>query len=137
MRGDFARIEIGRYTCIQDNAVVHPGDIYERKRVRYLPVKIGDYVVVGHNALLHGCTVESNCVVGGGSVIFDGARVRRSSLVGLGAVVLQGGEVRPRAIVVGIPARTLRTLTDRELKRIRAQAMNYVMLGKKYRSEIS
>lgn len=134
LRGDFAGIRTGRYVCIQDNAVLHPGDIYDGKRVRYIPVKIGDYVVIGHNALLHGCTVESNCMVGGGSMIFDGARVRKGSLVGLGAVVLQGGEVRPRTVVVGIPARTLRTLVDGELKSIRAQAMNYAKLAGEYLS---
>ena len=133
VRGDFAGIKIGRYVCIQDNAVVHSADIYREKGVKYLPVKIGDYVIVGHNALLHGCTVEDNCIIGGGSVIFDGARVRKGSLVGLGAVVLEGVEVPPRTIVVGIPARPLRELTNEELKRTIEHARNYAKLAKKYR----
>ena len=132
VRGDFASIKIGRYVCIQDNAVVHSADIYRGKKVKYLPVKIGDYVIVGHNALLHGCTVEDNCVIGGGSVVFDGARVRKGSLVGMGAVVLEGVEVPPRTVVVGIPARPLRELTDEEIKRTGTQARNYAKLAKKY-----
>lgn len=132
LRGDFSSIKIGRYTCIQDNAVVHPGDIYFSKKPRYLPVKIGDYVIVGHNALVHGCTIENNCIVGGGSTVFNNARVREGSLVGLGAVVLRDAEVPSHTIVVGIPARPLRALTGEEFKRIRAQAINYSKLAKKY-----
>ncbi len=133
VRGDFAGIKIGRYVCIQDNAVVHSADIYEGKEVKYLPVKIGDYVIVGHNALVHGCTIEDNCIIGGGSVVFNGARVRKGSLVGLGAVVLERAEVPSHTIVVGIPARPLRKLRDEEIKRISTQARNYAKLAKKYR----
>ncbi len=132
-RADFESIRIGRYTCIQDNAVVHSGDYYEGKKTRYLPVKIGNYVIVGHNALLHGCTVEDNCIVGGGSIVFNGAKVRKGSLVGLGAVVPHDVEVPPQTIVVGIPARPLRALTDEEFKNIQMQAENYAKLAKKYR----
>lgn len=136
VRADFESITISRYTCIQDNAVVHAGDRYgERgeKGPRYLPVKIGNYVIVGHNALIHGCTIEDNCIVGGGSIVFNGARVRSGSLVGLGAVVPHDMEVAPKTIVVGIPARPLRALTDEEFKGIRLQAENYATLAKRYR----
>lgn len=133
VRADFESIRINRYTSIQDNVVVHSGESYEGNKVRYLPVKIGSYVIVGHNALLHGCTVEDNCMVGGGSIVFNGARVRKGSLVGLGAVVPHDVEVAPKTIVVGIPARPLRAITDEEFKRIRKQAENYVKLAKRYR----
>jgi len=136
VRGDFESVTINRYTCIQDNAVVHAGDRYGEKGEkgpRYLPVKIGNYVIVGHNALIHGCTVEDNCIVGGGSIVFNGATVRSGSLVGLGAVVPHDMEVAPKTIVVGIPARPLRALTDDELKGIRMQAENYAKLAKRYR----
>ncbi|MBA7502571.1 Protein YrdA [subsurface metagenome] len=132
VRADFGRIRIGRYTCIQDNAVVHLADIYESNKARYLSVKIGNYVIVGHNALLHGCTVEDNCIVGAGSIVFNGARVRKGSLVGIGAVVIHDVKVPPRTIMVGIPARPLRALTNDEFKRIRVQAENYAKLAKKY-----
>ena len=132
IRGDFGSVRIGRYTCIQDNAIVHAGDIYLRKKPTYYPARIGNYVIVGHHALAHGCTVEDECIVGGGSIVFNGARVRRGSLVGLGAVVLRDVEVPPRTIVVGIPARPLRAVTDEEFKRIRAQALNYAKLAENY-----
>jgi carbonic anhydrase/acetyltransferase-like protein (isoleucine patch superfamily) len=133
IRGDFGSIRIGRYTCVQDNAVVHAGDLYDEKKPAYYPARIGNYVIVGHHALVHGCTVEDECVIGGGSIVFNGAKVRRGSLIGLGAVVLRDMEVPPRTVMVGIPARPLRTLTDEEFKRIQVQAKNYADLAKKYR----
>jgi len=133
IRGDFGSIRIGRYTCVQDNAVVHVGDLYDEKKPAYYPAKVGNYVIVGHHALVHGCTVEDECVIGGGSIVFNGARVRKGSLIGLGAVVLRDMEVQPRTVMVGIPARPLRTLTDEEFKRIRVQAKNYADLAKEYR----
>lgn len=133
IRGDFGGIRIGRYTCIQDNAVVHAGDIYGEKKPKYCSTKIGNYVVVGHNALIHGCTVEDECVIGGGSTVFNGARVRRGSLVGLGAVVPRDVEVPPRTVIVGIPARPLRTLSNEEFRGIRLQAKNYAKLANEYR----
>lgn len=136
IRGDFGSIRIGRYTCIQDNAVVHAGDLYVDRKPRYYPAKIGDYVIVGHQALVHGCTIEDECVIGGGSTVFNGAKVRRGSLLGLGAVVLRDAEVPPRTVVVGIPARPLRKLTDEEFKRVRSQAKNYAELAKSYQSGI-
>ncbi|MDI6820039.1 MAG: gamma carbonic anhydrase family protein [Candidatus Hodarchaeaceae archaeon] len=134
VRGDFASVKVGRYTCVQDNTVVHAADIYEGKTEKYLPVKIGDYVIVGHNALLHGCAIANDCIVGAGSIVFNGARVREGALVGMGAVVLADVEVPPRTIVIGIPARPLRRLTDEEFGRIRAQAKNYAKLARLYKS---
>lgn len=133
IRADFSSVKIGRYTCVQDNAVVHPSDIYEGKTAKYLPVKVGDHVVVGHGALLHGCTVASNCIVGAGSIIFNGANVGDGSLVGMGSVVLANAKVPPHTIVVGIPARPLRELTDEEFKRIRVQAENYAKLAQRHK----
>jgi len=132
IRGDFSSIKIGNYTNIQDNAVVHTGDNYTEKGPVYLPTKIGNYVIVGHNALIHGAIVDSQCIIGGGASVFTGARVRKGSMVGLGATVLRDMDVPPRTIVVGIPARPLRTTTKEEFKNIKAQALNYVRLSKRY-----
>jgi carbonic anhydrase/acetyltransferase-like protein (isoleucine patch superfamily) len=132
IRGDFGSVRIGRYTCIQDNAVVNVGDIYEGK-VSYAHVKIGDYVVVGSNAFIHGATVESHTIIGAGAIVFNRAKVRNGALVGMGAVVLRDAEVPPKVIVVGIPARPLRKLTAQEFKNIEAQALNYARLAKNYR----
>lgn len=133
IRGDFSSVRIGRYTCIQDNAVIHSSDIYEGETVEYLPVKVGDHVVVGHGALLHGCTIASNCIVGAGSIVFNGARVGGGSLVGMGSVVLANVKVPPRTVVVGIPARPLRNLTSEEFRRIRTQAKNYAKLAQRHK----
>jgi carbonic anhydrase/acetyltransferase-like protein (isoleucine patch superfamily) len=132
IRGDFASIRIGKYTCIQDNAVINVGDIYNGKP-SYAPVRIGDYVVVGSNAFVHGATVEDQTVIGAGSIVFNRVRVRRGALVGMGAVVLRDVEIPPKTIVVGIPARPLRALTDGEFKNIKIQALNYAKLAKRYR----
>ena len=133
IRADFSSIRIGRYTCIQDNAAIHPSDTYEGKVPKYMPVKVGDHVIVGHGALLHGCTVADDCIVGAGSIVFNGARVGEGSLVGMGSVVLANVEVPPRTVVVGIPARPLRRLTDEEFKRIRTQAENYAKLAQRHK----
>ena len=132
VRGDFAKVEIGDYVCVQDNAVIHPADVYN-KGARYLPVKVGNRVVVGHNSLLHGCTVEDNCIVGAGSIVFNGAKIRSGTLVGMGAVVLANVEVPSRTIVVGIPARPLRRMLSSEFERIRVQVENYAKLAQKYK----
>jgi len=131
VRGDFGPVRIGKYTCVQDNAVIHAGDVYNGK-LAYASVNIGDHVVIGHHALIHGATVEGQCVVGGGSIVFNRARVRRGALVGLGAVVLADAEVPAKTIVVGIPARPLRSLTEQEFKNIKEQAENYAKLAKAY-----
>jgi carbonic anhydrase/acetyltransferase-like protein (isoleucine patch superfamily) len=135
IRADFGKVTIGKYVSVQDNAVIHPADAYEDKSPRYLPVKVGNYVIIGHSAVLHGCTIGSNCIVGGGSFVFNGARVRDGALVGMGAVVLADVEVPERTIVVGIPARPLRRLTDDEYERTRRQAENYAKLAEHYRKE--
>lgn len=132
IRGDFGKITIGCYTCIQDNAVIHAGDTYD-ERIRYQSVRIGDYVIVGHQALIHGATVDSQCVVGGGSIVFNGARVGRGAIIGLGAAVLRDARVPPRTIVVGVPARPLRPVTPEEYRNIRVQAINYSKLAERYR----
>lgn len=125
IRGDFAKVEIGCHTCIQDNAVVH-ADVHET-------VKIGDRVVVGHQALVHGATVSDNSLVGAGSIIFSGVKVGEGALVGMGAVVLKDEEVPPHTIVVGIPARPLRKLKDEEDKYIRVQVERYDKLAERYK----
>jgi carbonic anhydrase/acetyltransferase-like protein (isoleucine patch superfamily) len=133
VRADFGKVEIGSYTCIQDNTVVHPADAYTEGKPEYIPVKIGSHVIVGHRALVHGATVSDNCIIGGGSIVFNRAKVSENSLVGMGAVVLTDTEVPPRTIVVGIPARPLRKLKEDEIERIRVQAENYAELAEQYR----
>jgi carbonic anhydrase/acetyltransferase-like protein (isoleucine patch superfamily) len=132
IRGDFAKVSIGSYTNIQDNAVIHSGDIYSDGKPEYFPTKIGSYVIIGHHALVHGAIVENQCIIGASSLVFNRARIRKGSMVGLGAAVLRDVEVPPRTVVVGIPARPLRTITDEEFKKIKAQAINYAKLAEEY-----
>lgn len=125
IRGDFAEVKIGCHTCIQDNAVVH-ADVGEA-------VKIGDRVVVGHQALVHGATISDDSLVGAGSIIFSGAKIGEGSLIGMGAVVLKGEEVPPGTVVVGIPARPLRKLREEETEYIRLQVERYDQLAERYK----
>ncbi len=136
IRGDFAKVKIGENTCIIDNAVVHPADVYDGEKVRHIPVKIGDRVIVGHSSLVHGAEIGNECWIGGNSTILDNAKVNDQALVGAGAVVLENTEVSSKTIVVGIPARTLRDLENEEVEEIRKQAESYTKLAKKHAKEL-
>ncbi|MGC8817202.1 MAG: gamma carbonic anhydrase family protein [Candidatus Hadarchaeum sp.] len=132
VRADFANIKIGNYTNVQDNAVIHAGDVYRDGKPEYLSTKIGSYVIIGHNALIHGATIENQCLIGAGATVFNRATVKKGAMVGIGAVVLRDVEVPPRTVVVGIPARPLRTITDEEFRQIKTQAINYSKLAEEY-----
>lgn len=121
LRADFEPIVVGAGSNVQDSATVHadPG----------LPVAIGERVTVGHNAILHGCTVEDDCLIGMAAVIGNGAKIGAGSLVAAGAIVPQGMVVPPRSMVVGVPAKVRRELTDEELKSngVNAAAYEYLL----------
>ena len=106
LRADQEKITIGKNSNIQDNAVIH-GDHGN-------DVTVGENVTVGHGAILHGCTVEDNALIGMGSVVLDHAVIGAGSIVGAGAVVSSGTIVPPKSLVVGIPAKVKKTLTDEE-----------------------
>ena len=97
LRGDIAAVEVGEGSNIQDNSILHVGDEN--------PCVVGRNVVVGHNATVHGCTVEDDCLIGMGAVILDGAVVGRGSVVGAGALVTQGTVIPPYSLVIGSPRR--------------------------------
>ena len=120
VRGDVNRIEIGNYSNIQDNTVVHVSDKYA--------CIVGDYVTVGHAAILHACTVEDHCLIGMGSTVLDGAVIGTGSIVAAGAVVTKGTIVPPNSLVAGIPAKILKTLPEEHLADIHAQAVKYKTL---------
>jgi carbonic anhydrase/acetyltransferase-like protein (isoleucine patch superfamily) len=118
LRGDGSSITVGIGSNVQDGTVVHadPG----------FPAVIGDGVVVGHGAVVHGCTVEDGSLIGMGSRVLNGARIGAGSLVAAGAVVLEGTQVPPGSLVAGVPAKVRRPLTDDEAAGIRAGAEQYV-----------
>lgn len=119
VRGDVNSIEIGRYTNVQDNSVVHNADAY--------PTKIGDFVTIGHNAVVHGCTIEDHCLIGMGAIIMNGAVVGKGSIVAAGALVREKQVIPPHSLVVGIPSRVIRSIPE-EWDSIHAQAVKYKSL---------
>lgn len=122
LRGDIEPITIGKYSNIQDNCVVHTTQGY--------PVEIGDYVSVGHAAILHGCTIEDNCLIGINSTVLNGAKIRRNSIVGAGAVVTEGKEFPKGCLILGVPARAIRELQRDEIENTKNNAVRYVELAK-------
>jgi carbonic anhydrase/acetyltransferase-like protein (isoleucine patch superfamily) len=118
-RGDVNTVEIGRYTNIQDNCVLHVADEF--------PLVIGDYVTVGHGCIVHGATVEENCLLGMNSVILDGAVIGKGSIIAAGAVVRENAVIPPHSLVAGIPGKVVREIPERWDK-IRAQAVEYKTL---------
>ncbi|MBB5335587.1 carbonic anhydrase/acetyltransferase-like protein (isoleucine patch superfamily) [Pectinatus brassicae] len=117
VRGDVAPVKIGKYTNIQDNAVLHVAD--------NLPCVLGDYVTVGHSAVLHACTVEEHCLIGMSATVLDGAVIGKGSIVGAGALVTKNTVIPPNSLVLGSPAKVVKTLDDKSLESIHSQAIKY------------
>ncbi|MFP4006194.1 MAG: gamma carbonic anhydrase family protein [Candidatus Hadarchaeia archaeon] len=136
IRGDLARVEIGRYTCVQDNAVVHTDYGKFGNEGEFPMVELGDYVVVGHQALIHGAKIHDECLIGAGSTVFNRAVIHEHALVGLGAVVLEDTEVPPRKVVVGIPSRELREIDEENLDKFRQSAEDYADLAARYKDQL-
>ncbi|MET8681673.1 gamma carbonic anhydrase family protein [Streptomyces sp. NPDC004647] len=128
LRGDGGPITIGADSNIQDNCTVHvdPG----------FPVTVGERVSVGHNAVLHGCTVEDDVLVGMGATVLNGARIGAGSLVAAQALVPQGMEVPPGSLVAGVPAKVRRELTEEEIEGIRLNAAVYVDLARAHQEAL-
>lgn len=125
LRGDVHWIEVGAGSNVQDNATVHVS------RGTH-PCRIGARVTIGHNAVVHGCTVEDDALIGIGAIVLDGAVVGAGSLVGAGALVTPNTVIPPRSMVLGAPARVVRPLSDEEVERNRANALHYVRMGRIY-----
>jgi carbonic anhydrase/acetyltransferase-like protein (isoleucine patch superfamily) len=121
LRGDREPITIGKYSNIQDNCVLHSSRGY--------PLEVGDYVSVGHAAVLHGCKVDDNCLIGMNATLLNGSRIGKNSIVGAGALVTQGKKFPPGSLILGMPARPVQELEDPEVKKIRQNAMRYAKLA--------
>jgi carbonic anhydrase/acetyltransferase-like protein (isoleucine patch superfamily) len=128
LRAEFEPIEIGEGSNLQDNVTVHvdPG----------FPATIGAGVSVGHNAVLHGCTVEDGCLIGMGAVVLNGAHIGAGSLVAAGAVVAQGAVIAPGSLVAGVPGKVRRELSADEVSLNRANAAAYEHLSDMHRGAI-
>ena len=119
IRGDVNRIRIGDYSNIQDGAVIHC--TYQKKET-----SIGNYVSIAHNAIVHGCTIEDNVLVGMGAIIMDGAVIERGSIIAAGAVVTQNTRVSAGSIYAGNPAKFLKEVSPEAADVFMRTAMNYV-----------
>lgn len=124
LRGDVAHIEIGARSNVQDGAVVHVADDY--------PAIVGELVTIGHHAVVHACTVEDEVLVGMGAIILDGARVGARSIIGAHATVKMGMEIPAGSLVLGTPAKIVRTLSEEEQSRVKNWALRYVRLSREY-----
>ncbi len=124
LRGDINEIVVGPRSNIQDNAVIHLADDYG--------CYIGELVTVGHSAILHACTVKDEVLVGMGAIILDGAVIGERSIIGAGALVTGGTIIPPGSLVLGSPAKVVRTLSLDEQANVKSWAEKYVVQSRKY-----
>lgn len=128
IRGDNEPVNIGVWTNVQEGAVLHtdPG----------CPLTIGDYVSVGHQAMLHGCTIGAGSLVGMQAIVMNGAMIGRECLIGAGAIVTEGKVFPERSMILGAPAKVVRKLTDSDIAFIRANAKNYGKRQEDYKAQL-
>jgi len=128
LRGDVNYLVIKEYTNIQDGCVVHCD--------RNNPTVIGKNVTVGHKAIVHGCVIDDNCLIGMGAIILDGAHIGEGSIVGAGALVVKGTEIPPFSVALGSPARIIKTLDASSVEDRKRQALHYYEISKKHKESI-
>jgi carbonic anhydrase/acetyltransferase-like protein (isoleucine patch superfamily) len=119
LRGDVERIEVGAYSNVQDGAILHgdPGK----------PTVLGDHVTVGHRAVIHSAHIERGCLIGIGAIVLDGVRVGTGSIIGAGAVVTK--DVPKRSLVVGVPGKVMRDISDQQALELLEHAQKYHQLA--------
>jgi carbonic anhydrase/acetyltransferase-like protein (isoleucine patch superfamily) len=135
VRGDVHRIRIGARTNIQDLSMIHVTHYTRPDQSDGSPTLIGDDVTIGHRVMLHGCTIEDACLIGMSATILDRAVIGRESIVGAGALVTGGKIFPPRSLILGSPAKAIRTLTDQEVADLYASAQRYAQYKKSYVDE--
>jgi carbonic anhydrase/acetyltransferase-like protein (isoleucine patch superfamily) len=126
LRGDVAPISVGEQTNIQDLTMIHV-DVD-------MPCRVGNRVGVGHRAILHGCTIEDECLIGMGAILLNRVFVGTGSVIGAGAVLAEGMEVPPRSLVLGIPGRVVRAVKPELTQRIQNNWQHYVELAEQHRT---
>ncbi len=124
IRADSEAIIIGAQTNIQDGCILHTDPSH--------PLMIEDGVSVGHGAILHGCHIQSHCLIGMGAVVLNGAQIEPYCIIGAGAVVTEGMHIPAGSLVVGCPARIIRTISEEQKASITHNALHYVALAKNY-----
>jgi carbonic anhydrase/acetyltransferase-like protein (isoleucine patch superfamily) len=121
LRGDIEPITLGRGSNVQDGATIHTDF--------GLPCVVGERVTIGHHAILHGCKVGDDCLIGMGAVILSGAVIGKESIVGAGALVTEGKSFPPRSLIIGSPAKAVRTLDDAAVEKVQKNGQVYVRLA--------
>ena len=130
LRGDVNYIRIGERTNIQDGSIIHVSS-------KTHPTVLENEITVGHRATLHGCHIETGCLIGIGAIILDGVRVGENSLVAAGSLLTPNTRIPPRSLVMGSPAKVKRELADAEVADLENFWRNYVSLSRIYRSQLS
>ncbi|AOY76946.1 gamma carbonic anhydrase family protein [Clostridium formicaceticum] len=125
LRGDDNYIKVGKSTNIQDNSVVHISHLY--------PTVIGNYVTIGHNAIIHACTIGDCTLIGMGAIVLDGAEVGSETIIGAGSLVAPGKKIPSGVLAIGSPAKVVRELTEEEKKGLRDSAEGYVKYANEHK----
>ncbi|HEX7983548.1 MAG TPA: gamma carbonic anhydrase family protein [Duganella sp.] len=128
LRGDNERITIGENSNVQEGTVMHTDMGY--------PLTVGKNVTIGHQAMLHGCTIGDGALIGIQAVILNGARIGNGCLVGAGALVTEGKEFPDNSLIIGSPAKAVRTLTADDTARLLASADSYVQRGQLFKTQL-
>ncbi|HUL70313.1 MAG TPA: gamma carbonic anhydrase family protein [Gemmatimonadales bacterium] len=126
LRGDMAPIRIGARSNLQDGTVVHVDE--------GIPCTVGERVGVGHRAIIHGCTIEDDCLIGMGSILLNGVHVGTGSVIAAGAVLPEGMEIPPQSLVIGVPGKIVRRVDADLANRITSTWTHYVELAKRHRA---
>jgi len=124
LRGDISKITVGENTNIQDGCIVHC--------VHHIPVTIGNYVTVGHGAILHSCSIDDYSLIGMGAIVLDGVKIGKHCLIGAGALVPQNKIIPDYSLVIGSPAKVIRQLTEEEIEHVKRGAYVYTELISEY-----
>ncbi|WP_066254103.1 gamma carbonic anhydrase family protein [Hydrogenophaga flava] len=125
LRGDTEPIVVGEGSNIQDGSVLHTD--------KNLPLTIGRHVTVGHQVMLHGCTIGDESLIGIGAIVLNGAKIGRNCLVGAGALVTEGKEFPDGSMIIGSPAKAMRQLTPEQIEGLRRSALHYMENAERYR----
>jgi carbonic anhydrase/acetyltransferase-like protein (isoleucine patch superfamily) len=126
IRGDSGPIAVGEGSNIQDNSVLHADE--------GVPLTIGKHVTVGHQVMLHGCTIGDESLIGIGAIVLNGARIGRNCLVGAGALVTEGKEFPDGSMIIGSPAKAVRQLSPEQIAGLRRSAQHYMSNAQRYRA---
>jgi len=128
LRADLNKIILGKGTNIQDNSALH----VDTKQ----PLIIGENVTVGHNATIHGCEIENNCLIGMGAILLNDAHIKENSIVAAGSLVTENSEFPPNSLIMGTPAKVIRELTEKEIKSIKENAEHYIKLASEHKNSL-